>query len=229
MNFNLFSEDEIQDVYSKHVVKSESYFNRLSPVPLHLNNKKWKWEGKDFPRVPCLLDFQIWIEKYQIDNIDQLLITGKDDPELEFLNYKNVDYVPYDGHNGDFHTLNLSKEYDFVLFSQTIEHLYNPFISMKNIFNHVKKGGYMFTSVPVLNIPHMVPVHFNGYTPTGLGMLMKSVGFNILEIGYWGNKQYINHIFQHHNWPGYEELMGENKCITHEKNNEVQTWILVQK
>jgi len=229
MNFNLFSENEIQDTYNKYVLKPESYFNRLAPIPLHLNDKNWKWEGKDFPRIPCLLDFQTWVKKYQIDNIDQLLITGKDDPELEFLNYNNADYVPYDGYSGDFHTLSLNKEYDFVLFSQTIEHLYNPFISMGNLYNHVKKGGYMFTSVPVFNIPHMVPVHFNGYTPIGLCMLMKSVGFNVLEVGYWGNRNYIDYMFKHHDWPDYRALMDSNGNITHEKSNEAQTWILVQK
>jgi hypothetical protein len=58
---------------------------------------------------------------------------------------------------------------------------------------------------------------------------MESVGFKTLEIGYWGNKKYIDYIFTNHNWPGYEELIDKEGYISHERNNEVQTWILVQK
>jgi 2-polyprenyl-3-methyl-5-hydroxy-6-metoxy-1,4-benzoquinol methylase len=51
-------------------------------------------------------------------------------------------------------------EFDFFIFSQTLEHLYNPFEAVKQIYEIVKPGGYVFTSVPTLNIPHMI--HING-------------------------------------------------------------------
>jgi hypothetical protein len=228
MSFKLFSEQEIHDTYNKHVLKPESYFNRFHPFPIELNTQDWKWEGKDFPRVPCILDFKEWVKKHQIDHIDQLLVTDALDPEIDFLNYINIDHVPYSEDKGDFHILNLKKEYDFILFSQTIEHLYNPFLSIWNLHHHLKPGGMMFTSMPTINIPHMVPFHFNGYTPIGLCMLMKSVGFKILELGYWGNNDYINKLFTNKSWPSYENLLVDGN-IKHDKGSEVQTWILVQK
>ena len=114
------------------------------------------------------------------------------------------------------------------MFHQTIEHLYNPFICLKNLHKHLKDGGYLFTSVPTINIPHLVPFHFNGYTPMGLCMLMMSCGFNIKELGFWGNEDYINYIFKNNKWPDYKELM-KNGLIKNEKNKEAQCWILVQK
>ncbi len=229
MSFNIFSEKEIHDTYNRYVIKPKEYFNRFTPFPFYLNKGTWKWEGKDFPRIPCLLDFKEWIEKYSINNTENILITGKDDPELEFIKYKEAYYLPYTIDSGDFHTLSLEvNNFDFILFNQTIEHLYNPFLSMWNLYHHLKPGGFMFTSVPVLNIPHMVPIHFNGFTPIGLGMLMKSVGFNILEIGYWGNNDYITKLFTNKNWPSYEDLLIEGN-ISHDEGSEVQTWILVQK
>jgi hypothetical protein len=87
----------------------------------------------------------------------------------------------------------------------------------------------LFTSVPTINIPHMVPFHFNGYTPIGLCMLMKSVGFEIVELGYWGNFKYISELFNKHNWPSYEQLIDDNNNITNEPKNVVQCWILVKK
>jgi len=228
MSFKLFSEQEIHETYNKHVLKPESYFNRFNPFPIELNIQNWKWEGKDFPRIPCILDFKEWVKKHQINHINQLLVTDDLDPEVEFLNYTSIDCVPYSGGKGDFHTINLEKEYDFILFSQTIEHLYNPFLSMWNLYHHLKPGGFLFTSMPVINIPHMVPFHFNGYTPIGLCMLMKSVGFEVLELGYWGNNDYINKLFTNKNWPSYEDLLVDGN-IKHDKGSEAQTWILVQK
>jgi hypothetical protein len=99
---------------------------------------------------------------------------------------------------------------------------------MWNLYHHLKPGGMMFTSMPTINIPHMVPFHFNGYTPIGLCMLMKSVGFKILELGYWGNNDYINKLFTNKNWPSYEDLLIDGN-IKHDKGSEVQTWVLVQK
>jgi SAM-dependent methyltransferase len=127
------------------------------------------------------------------------------------------------------HTLSLDKQFDFFIFNQTIEHLYNPFMCIQNIFNVVKPGGYVFTSVPTINIPHMEPFHFNGYTPMGLAMLFKSAGFEVVEIGQWGNHDYICKSFDNpHRWPGYNDLQKDNK-VKNERGNECQCWILVRR
>jgi hypothetical protein len=73
-----------------------------------------------------------------------------------------------------------------------------------------------------------MPFHFNGFTPMGLCLLMKSCGFKIKEIGFWGNRQYINHIFEYNEWPDYRKLI-ENGIIKNEKDKNVQCWILAQK
>jgi SAM-dependent methyltransferase len=228
IQFKLFSEEEIHNTYNKFVNKNKDYLNKFSPFPFHLNKNKWKWEGKDFPRIPCVLDFQDWIIKHNITFFDSVLSTCINDPELEFLSYNKITYLPYDKKNGDFHTLDLNQKFDFVIFNQTIEHLYNPFLSMKNLYNHLNDGGFLFTSLPTINIPHMVPFHFNGFTPIGLCMLMKSVGFEIVELGFWGNFNYISQLFQNHTWPSYEDLLIDNN-ISNEPKNTVQCWILVQK
>lgn len=227
--FKTFNENDVVEAYRKFVIKPNEYYNKLSPLPLNFNNKKWKWEGKDFPRVPCVLDFSEWINKYNLSTVDSLLSTCTSDPELEYITSNNIEYLPYNNGKGDFHTLDLKKKFDFILFNQTIEHLYNPFISMSNLYNHLNDGGHMFTSMPTINIPHMVPFHFNGYTPIGLCMLMKSVGFEILELGFWGNYEYISKLFKNQNWPSYEELIDKNGNITNESKNTVQCWILVKK
>ena len=226
---NLFTEEEIIQVYQTHVVKQQEYYNKLSPLPLHLNNKNWRWESKDFARIPCILDFNEWIDKHNIKHVNSLLCTDLSDPELEHITYNEVTCLRYENGENDLHTIKTEKKHDFIIFNQTIEHLYNPFISIKNLYDSLNDGGYLFTSVPTINIPHMIPFHFNGYTPLGLCMLMKSVGFNVAELGYWGNFNYINKLFSIHMWPSYEQLIDGNSNISNEPNNVVQCWILVKK
>ena len=101
-------------------------------------------------------------------------------------------------------------------------------MAVKNIYNTIKPGGYVFTSVPTLNIPHSTPIHFNGFNPMGLAMLFMSCGFEVIEIGQWGNYEYISKLWNKHSWPGYDELNHGGK-VTNEEQNVCQCWILAKK
>lgn len=185
--------------------------------------------NKDFPRVWCVLDFQNWLKKYNLGHFKKVLLTCDSDPEIEHITWDECYYAPYKDGQNDLHDFNVDhKDFDFITFHQTLEHLYNPFISMLNLYDHLRTDGYIFTSVPTINIPHAMPFHFNGFTPMGLCLLMKSCGFKIKEIGFWGNRQYINHIFEYNEWPDYRKLI-ENGIIKNEKDKNVQCWILAQK
>ena len=230
-NFKYFTTKEIIKIYEEKVKKPVSYFKKYEQLPLHLNNKKWRWENKDFPRIWCILDFAEWIKKYNINPINELAITAHD-PEIEFLEYKTATSIIYDPvtNKGDLHFDNpkLHSRFNFFLFSETIEHLYNPFLAVANIYKMLKPGGYVFTCVPFMNIPHELPMHFNGYRPLGLAMLFLSCGFEIKEVGQWGNYQYIEAMFKHHKWPDYQFLIKNGK-IKNEEQNVARCWILAQK
>ena len=51
--------------------------------------------------------------------------------------------------------------FDLVTFSQTLEHLYDPVLALRNIFTSLAPGGYMFTSVPMMNHVHMQPFFYS--------------------------------------------------------------------
>ena len=72
-----------------------------------------------------------------------------------------------------------------------------------------------------------MPIHFNGFTPIGLTMLFKSCGFEVLEVGQWGNYEYITKLFSNHQWPGYKDL--SDYGIKNEERNVVNCWILAKK
>jgi SAM-dependent methyltransferase len=223
-----FSSEELYKLYYEKVKLPESYFNKYKYVPqCPVKKYNYNWSNYDYPRVWCILDFIEWNKKHEI-KINNLGYTCDADPELEFINpvaKRLVSYPEYDLHTISKHFTN---EFDFFLFSQTIEHLYNPFEAIKQVYNIVKPGGYVFTSVPTLNIPHMTPIHFNGYTPMGLALLFKSANFDVVEIGQWGCYEYISKLWGTHSWPGYDELNKSN-IIPNEEHNVCQCWILARK
>jgi SAM-dependent methyltransferase len=226
--FHFLSEDEIHLVYKTHVVKPRSYLNRIQeaedfeayPFFSSVNLKRI-----DAGRPFCVLDFYTWLAKYSITPRD-ILVTSKTDPEVPLLptdaTFTEIRYE--DGY--DLHTLSLDKrDFDFCLISHTLEHLYNPEKAMRNIYDHLRPGGYFFTSVPTTNIPHDTPIHFQQFLPTGLATLGIQAGFQIKEVGFWGNQEYLVKLFQTNAWPTVYELAN----LTADPNHPAGCWALFQK
>lgn len=228
-----YSYESLVNLYLNKVKKDNSYFKKYEVLDSYKDPIiEGKLVGHDYPRVPCILDFKEWITKYNITP-EKMLYTCNSDLELNYIKPKSKKLLEYDTstNEGDLHTLALQdKDYDFVLFSQTLEHLYNPFEAIKKIYEHVRQNGYVFTSVPSINIPHMVPLHFAGIYPMGLAVLFESAGFEVIEIGQWGNINYLNYIFNTHDWPDYEYLKRTgNGIIKNEEKNIAQCWCLAKK
>lgn len=216
-----YTEEEIRKIYELKVKKPDSYFKKTSSLP-KCPVKMWNysWNGKDLPRNFAILDMIEWIKKYNI-KVDHLGYTSKFDPELEFINSNKSTYLPYP--QCDLHTFTTKEKFDFFLFNQTLEHLYNPFRAVKQINKNLVKGGYVFSSVPDVNVPHSTPFHFYGYTPMGLSILFDSNDFEIVELGYWGNYDYITKIFKT-GWPDHRQCSLKN-----EESRVAQCWILARK
>ena len=231
----ILTPQDIESIYSNHVTVNytDEYKVRYHPLPIERNNRKWRWEGKDFPRVISLFEFDRYVYKYdfKIDNL--LLFNGVGDPEMEYLEgrVKSVhDYNYIDNKTKyDLHQLDLDRrDFDFVMFNQTLEHVYNPYLVLKNVYDHMKSGGYLYTNVPACNVPHSEPVHFfTGYTPMGLAATAFQAGFKILEIGQWGSEGYLHALFSRN--PGWADYRQFNNPGLNEMQNPVITWGLFKK
>jgi SAM-dependent methyltransferase len=198
---------KLQNLINKFYDKKDLFYN----LPPDRNNRKWKWEGKDYPRVQSLLFFE---EIYNLNcSRAQNLLTfnGAEDPEVEIvgaLKHFNVEYEE-DIVNHDLHNLNLDygEIFDFVLLNQTVEHLYDPITCLKNIKKYMKNNSCIYINAPANNIPHGEPHHFyTGFTPMGIGAILEAAGFNVFSIGYWGNRKYVDFIFKHNTWPDYRQM-----------------------
>jgi hypothetical protein len=63
----------------------------------------------------------------------------------------------------------------------------------------------------------------------GLAMLFLTSKFDIIEMGQWGNYDYIQQMFATHDWPDYTKLQTLSGIITNEERNVAQCWILARK
>ncbi|KAI8816558.1 S-adenosyl-L-methionine-dependent methyltransferase [Fimicolochytrium jonesii] len=224
-----FSGNQVQQIYETFVKKDPAYHSKHQAYTDLIDSRfkgHYDPKGRDAPRVYILIDFIDWIQKHNISS-KNALFTDINDPEINFLPHIRTTAIPYQFSSGqnDLHQLALiDRTYDFVLFSQTLEHLYNPLLSLRNLYDHMDIGGYMFTSVPTLNVLHMYPHHFQHFTPSGLAMLCRSAGFEIVELGYWGNLEYAQKLLSTYSWPDMYEVPRDSDGL-----HPAQTWILARK
>jgi hypothetical protein len=225
----IYKDEDLHEIYRYFVKKPASYFSKweyLPPCPI----RSWKnsYVGHDFPRIWCFLDLQEWVTKHNLQSPEMMASTDTEDPEMQLFTPKTLVEIPYPPN--DLHQIatQYQSTFDFFLFSQTLEHLYNPYGAVRQIHATLKPGGYVFTSVPTINIPHFTPIHYGGINPMGLAILFISNGFRVIEIGQWGNYDYIKKLFAAHKWPDINDLIKQGR-VTNEEQNVCQCWILAQK
>lgn len=225
------SDTDINEIYDTFVKPNytEEYKKRYVPMPLHKNKLLWRWEGKDLPRVFALLEFERFVVEHNIHCNKGLAINGLD-PEWNYLPCKRIVQIEYEKNpeKYDLHKLNLpEKDFDFVMVNQTLEHVYDPIKCLENIYKYMADGGILYLNVPANNIPHGTPFHhYTGFTPVGLGAMVKSAGFKILSIGQWGNLEFLKKMFETNAWPDYREF---NNPGLNDMNCPCITWIFAIK
>jgi hypothetical protein len=230
-NANVVSTKEVVALYERFIKPLDNpvYLSKHRQLPPGLDLGP-RWDTWDFPRVVATLELMDWAPRYNFFAVDRaLVLSGREDPELRCLRAKHIDFVDYDlkTEANDLQTLDLPfKQYGFIMANQTLEHTYNPYACVQNIYNHLASGGFFYLNMPVLNIPHFVPFQYStGFAPIGLLTLFHSLGFEILELGQWGNLEYIQKLFTVHYWPSAKNLAS----YVNEFRNAVSVWALVRK
>lgn len=202
--------NEIKNIYEQFIVSKfcNEYLSKYEKLPLEQKQNNWDWDGKDFSRVISLLEFKEFFEKNNIFFNDILVLNGIGDPELNYIKYKNIFFLDYKNDiETDLHVFKTDKKYDFLMTNQTLEHTYDPCLILKNLYNIMNKNGIVYFNVPSLGPPHNTPHHhYNGFTPVGLGSIIRQAGFKLLDVGFWGNKEYVKYLFEKNDWPDYKGI-----------------------
>lgn len=76
--------------------------------------------------------------------------------------------------------------FDFVLCTETLEHVARPGRVLSELARVLKPGGTLALSVPFLHPVHQAPHDYYRYTPYGLRHLLGEAGFDRVDVGSSG-------------------------------------------
>jgi hypothetical protein len=249
----------INDKYLQryHGIKRDNV-ERLLPTDMKLKdaNKHLSYE-----RFFIMRDFQSWIQKYNITCKRFASINGPDPEDKYITCSESKRYYQYkEGTNGnnnmnvDFYVLNLEEKQkiDFWNIQQTLEHIYDGQSVLRRLYDNSECGGHIFVSVPIYNIPHLVPLHFYGYTPMGIVTMVLEARWKIMDlgkfqtlkviacfcllIGLWGNREYLIELLRRKSWPTLFDALNEQEKTNYTRDfffNDpffgFQVWLLANK
>ena len=198
----LLSEGDVARLYAQKVAvnDSDAYLGRYDNFDFRSRFGSLV-DRVDFPRLITLLEFERIVAEQAIVAERVLMLNGgpEGDPELAYLDHRHVDRADYeqDPERFDLHSPRFDRsDYDFAILSQTLEHLYDPSRAVAHLFAALAPGGYVWASVPTVSQQHSMPHHFiTGFTPIGFACLFASAGFEVVEVGQWGNSDYVSQTF----------------------------------
>lgn len=237
--FNDVVPSKASGYFEKHkdlVFSIDSLLTKQSSSPKPLAN----WLGMLPCRLFAVLDMVEWNKTYGFLNCRKLLALNND-PENQFVNATEGTQLyifnkSEGSHWGDIHypiEASTPGGYDLVLFGQTFEHLYDPVLCFRQLYDSMAPGGFLFTSGPHLNHLHMEPIFFSMPTPWGLALWAEMAGFKTLKIGMFGNNKYLeNTIIKFKTWwPRARAYFNHSNRpqIANDPSSPGQVWILAQK
>lgn len=80
------------------------------------------------------------------------------------------------------------KTVDFILCTETLEHIEDPAPFLKETFRCLKPGGTLLLTVPFAARWHFIPYDYWRYTPSGLDRLLRKTGFSQVQVFARGNQ-----------------------------------------
>jgi len=109
-----------------------------------------------------------------IDTIDSKAHFGYETPDTRY-------------YSGDIWPLK-NQSVNFILCTETLEHVPEPLVFLKEAFRCLKPGGKLLLTVPFAVRWHFIPYDYWRYTPSGLNRLLTQSGFERPEVFARGNE-----------------------------------------
>lgn len=88
--------------------------------------------------------------------------------------------------------ISTTERYDVVICEQVLEHVVDPFLAGRHLFELCRPGGEAIVSTPFLIKQHELPLYgmldYWRFTPRGLRTLLERAGFDVYHVDTWGNR-----------------------------------------
>jgi len=90
------------------------------------------------------------------------------------------------------------ENFDYILCTQALEHVYNPDEVLAELNRVLKKGGKLFLSAPFIHQEHQLPHDYYRYTKSGLRHLLEKNNFEIEQLEHGGSHLLVSARFLKH-------------------------------
>jgi SAM-dependent methyltransferase len=137
----------------------------------------WKGMSKMAPHLSGrLLDVGCGKMPYrELFNVDKYIGLEIDTPRSRLTSQANFFY-----RGNDFPFDNDS--FDSILCNQTLEHVFNPDVFLKEIYRVLKPGGQLLLTIPFVWDEHEQPYDYARYSSFGLAHLLRKHGFEVIDL-----------------------------------------------
>lgn len=205
---------------------------------------------------------EIFNSNVQTWNVGSCAVVGgtKDEPEISGLVLQQASVKTFGIEDSD-ETLDLNiqeatlEQFDLVICSQVLEHVWNVRAALKNLAGLTSDDGLLWINVPASNFVHGSPEYFSaGYSQEFLLENLQDLGLEIVQSGQicsrrnylarhkyalWLSEAETQNPFRYLRSGNFLESMARTKkhflqllnlAITKDKDNEhwaVETWVLV--
>ena len=131
--------------------------------------------SKQLPHVNgSVLDVGCGLQPYRNLFPPNIRYTGIDISESQnHFGYQTPDTLYYSGNTWPVK----NKSIDFLLCTETMEHVTNPSVFLSEAFRTLKPGGEILITVPFATRWHFIPYDYWRYTPSSLDLLLTQAGF----------------------------------------------------
>ena len=178
---------------------------------------------KHLVRVVSDEEITNYVKSFNQSNIEVLEISGN---RWEMLfaadNYRSLSYPEINIEE----SLKGIKQYDLIILEHVLEHISDPKLALKNIYNILKPKGRLIIVTPFLIKIHEAPLDCTRWTKEGIKILLFQIGFkdeNII-VGQWGNLAAVKANFKE--WVKYNPL---KHTLKNEKDFPLAVWAFAQK
>jgi SAM-dependent methyltransferase len=96
--------------------------------------------------------------------------------------YIQTDLVASEGvRELDITQVSLKPDYDIIVCLNVLEHIFDYQSALDNIYQGLKKGGFLFLSIPLFYPLHMLPDDYWRFTPITIKKLLSKYTIHVLE------------------------------------------------
>ena len=178
---------------------------------------------KHLVRVVSDEEITNYVKSFNQSNIEVLEISGN---RWEMLfaadNYRSLSYPEINIEE----SLKGIKQYDLIILEHVLEHISDPKLALKNIYNILKPKGRLIIVTPFLIKIHESPLDCTRWTKEGIKFLLFQIGFKDknIKVGQWGNRAAVKANFKR--WVKYNPL---KHTLKNEKEFHLAVWAFAQK